>query len=141
MTEPLERACTKCRSLKALTEFATRIKDSNGGKKGEPSNKCKACMEREKEYVREARKRKRAENEDPEDEEAEEAWRMDPDSSVMAWQDFMDDVLGGIEHGQFKLAACVEPGPLTLIPEEENIGAQARAIAAQFGKETLWRWK
>ncbi|RPD53668.1 hypothetical protein L226DRAFT_517852 [Lentinus tigrinus ALCF2SS1-7] len=53
----MSKACSDCHVMKPLEEFGLRVKDSNGGKKGEPTAMCLACTTKASER-RKIRKRK-----------------------------------------------------------------------------------
>ncbi|KAI0074400.1 hypothetical protein K474DRAFT_1709850 [Panus rudis PR-1116 ss-1] len=52
-----DQQCSYCRKLKAISEFPPRKKDTKDGKKGEPSAKCRSCMDKQAESQRVKRHR------------------------------------------------------------------------------------
>ncbi len=133
------KVCIRCGVEKPPDQFKIRQKDSTGGKKGELTSKCAACMDEDREYQR--RRRQKRQRDASEGEDDDHAWEVDPDTPVTSMDDFLAR-LGSCADANaedtFKFAARVDCGAVA--PVAQNARDRAEALVKLIGERTSWRW-
>ena len=130
------KQCYKCHVTKPLTAFSKRQRDSKDAKKGEPTNKCSACMELERQAQAQARGRKRTArmaSHDDKDDDTDEASTQ----PIIDLVEFIDRASVGLRGNAFSMTARVDcVAHLSASEAEPN----ALEVAEIIGEQTLMRW-
>lgn len=132
-TPAMLRRCSRCKVEKEPNKFQLRQKDSSGGKKGQLTDKCTTCIEKEREYRSQKRKK--------EDTDAEDGWELPPNAAVSS----VDELVARLgsyadpnTSGSFKFGARVDS--TVVAPPSMDLRERADAIARVVGDGTLWHW-
>ena len=139
------KRCSKCHAQKPLSQYKLRIKDSKGGKKGTPADKCSACMLLEAGRAA-ARKRKHAstpENVDLADSDTGAAGEhllvADANNSVVSMREFLSRLPDESDKSQApKLSITARVDCSEHIDHGDQKAAQT--IADIIGSRTMLRW-
>ncbi|KAJ3473466.1 hypothetical protein NLI96_g12987 [Meripilus lineatus] len=134
LTGPLmdsEKTCSACYARKPVSEFGIRIKNSAGGQKGDPTAKCKACMDRDR--VNKANRKRRL---DEDSELPDSAGGTTPLTVSLA--DFLDLLVEGIKNSDFEISGRVDISDSAFGSTD---GSQiANGVAQIIGNYTKFHW-